>query len=295
MLLCDDQHVPEVYVNDVEKISADPGHVCVPTVQPIYQTFLQQLAAQFPSVGGSNNVLGSIPTTYPSFDITLIPIIPEDQTIDEVVTEPYNEDDRSIPEYNPQSEYGLDDFNEDYIGRSGSREGVNDKSDSHHGMVSDRSLKPKEIMTDMQVEHGLGLNYTKAWKAKEHAENNVFGPLDMSYQLLPAYCHELKCVNPDTSAISFWPQLQSTFFTIVVSAFLQINTPQLQSSTCYGIFGLLDTPIVNILPRGFSLLLEKKPHLFITLGSSRRSGITCLKRSKGFFFFLVAVESNIPM
>ncbi|TXG74131.1 hypothetical protein EZV62_002710 [Acer yangbiense] len=62
--------------------------------------------------------------------------------------------------------------------------------------VSGRSLKPKEIMIDMQVEHGLDLNDTKAWKAKEHAENNVFGPLDMSYQLLPAYCHQLKLVNP---------------------------------------------------------------------------------------------------
>ncbi|KAK4836456.1 hypothetical protein QYF36_023345 [Acer negundo] len=107
MLLCDDQHVPEVYVNVVEKISADPGHVGVPTVQPIYQTFLQQLAAQFPSVGGSNNVLGSIPTTDPS-----------------------------IPEYNPHSEYGLNDFNEDYIGHSGSREGVNDEPAPYHGMGS---------------------------------------------------------------------------------------------------------------------------------------------------------------
>ncbi|KAK4842356.1 hypothetical protein QYF36_020054 [Acer negundo] len=198
MLLCDDQYIPEVYVSAVEKVSAKPGHVIVPTVQPIYQTFLQQLAAQISSVGGSNNVLGSIPTTDPSFDQIVNPIIPEDQTIDEVVTEPYNEDDRSILEYNPHSEYGLDDFDEDYIGHSGSREGVNDEPAPHHGIVSGRSLKPKETMTDMQVELDLGLNYTKAWKAKEHAENNVFGPIDISYQLLPAYCHELKHVNPGT-------------------------------------------------------------------------------------------------
>ncbi|TXG69643.1 hypothetical protein EZV62_004578 [Acer yangbiense] len=364
MLLCDDQHVPEVYVSVIEKVSAEPGHVGVPTVQPIYQTFLQQLAAQFPSTGGSNNVWGSIPTIDPSYDQTVNPIILEDQTIDEVVEEPYNEDDISILEYNPHSEYGLDDFNEDYIHHSGSREGVNDEPTHDHGMGSDptdggggctgfvplvsagpsrdsfeddgvnvadmsgnavprpwiipgasnhsfelarteesslcnrlskggmfeskkclkralqsyalnedfeirvtrlsttryeagckdpkckfqiraikmeggnywivrifeedhsctidalhncyhqvsawligetlspklavsgRSLKPKEIMTDMQVEHGLALNYTKAWKAKEHAENNIFGPPHMSYQLLPAYCHELKLVNP---------------------------------------------------------------------------------------------------
>ncbi|KAI9169648.1 hypothetical protein LWI28_015515 [Acer negundo] len=137
MLLCDDQYIPEVYVSAVEKVSAKPGHVIVPTVQPIYQTFLQQLAAQISSVGGSNNVLGSIPTTDPSFDQIVNPIIPEDQTIDEVVTEPYNEDDRSILEYNPHSEYGLDDFDEDYIGHSGSREGVNDEPAPHHGIGSD--------------------------------------------------------------------------------------------------------------------------------------------------------------
>ncbi|TXG62181.1 hypothetical protein EZV62_013544 [Acer yangbiense] len=365
MLLCDDQHVPEVYVSAVEKVSAERGHVGVPTVQPIYQTFSQQLAAQFPSGGGSNNVWGSIPTTNPSFDQTMNPIIVEDQTIDEMVEEPNNEDDRSIPEYNPHNEYGLDDFNDYYNGDGGSHEGVNDEAAHHHGMdsnptdgggctgfvppvfagpsrdtfeddgvnvanmsknsfprpwiipgasnhcfelarteessscnrlskggmfeskkclkralqfyavkedfeirvtrssttryeagckdpgckfqlravkmeggnywivriferdhsctidglhnryrqasawligemlspklaVNGRSLKPKEIMTDMQVEYGLRLNYTKAWKTKEHAENNVFGPPDMSYQLLPAYCHELKRVNPGT-------------------------------------------------------------------------------------------------
>ncbi|KAK0600283.1 hypothetical protein LWI29_013364 [Acer saccharum] len=68
---------------------------------------------------------------------TVNPIILEDQTINEVVEEPYNEDDRSIPEYNPHSEYGLDDFNEDYIRHSGSREGVNDELAHDHGMGSD--------------------------------------------------------------------------------------------------------------------------------------------------------------
>ena len=40
MLLCDNGHVPEVYVSVVEKVIAEPSHVGVPTVQPIYQTFL---------------------------------------------------------------------------------------------------------------------------------------------------------------------------------------------------------------------------------------------------------------
>ncbi|TXG46823.1 hypothetical protein EZV62_026117 [Acer yangbiense] len=315
MLLCDDGHVPEVYVSVVEKVSVEPGHVGVCTDQPIYQSFRQQLAAQFQSAGGSNNVVGSIPTTNHAVETPSVnPIIYEDPTINEVMPGRCNEDERSIPDYNPHTDYGLDDFDEDYNGDSGSREGVNDNPAHYDGMDSDpseggrsgsmppviggpnrdaceddainvgggsgtavsqpwiipgvsnysfevvrteessscnrlskgkmeggnywivqkfeeehsctiddlhnrnrqasawligeilapklavsgRSLKPKEIMVDMQVEHGLGLLYSKALRAKQLAEENVFGPPDISYQLLPAYCHQLKLVNPGT-------------------------------------------------------------------------------------------------
>ncbi|KAI9201523.1 hypothetical protein LWI28_024718 [Acer negundo] len=70
-----------------------------------------------------------------SLDQIVNPIIPEDQTIDEMVAEPSNEDERSIPKYNPYSEYGLNDFDEDYIGHSGSRKDVNDEPTHHHGIV----------------------------------------------------------------------------------------------------------------------------------------------------------------
>ncbi|KAK3221293.1 hypothetical protein Dsin_008318 [Dipteronia sinensis] len=138
MLMCDEGHVPEVYVSVVEKVSAEPGNMGVPTVQPVYQSFLQQLAAQFQSGGGSNNVLASIPTTDHAFEIPSVnPVISDDPTINEVLAEPYNEDERSIPEYNPHSEYGLDDFDEDCIGHSGSRDGMNDEPAHYHGMGSD--------------------------------------------------------------------------------------------------------------------------------------------------------------
>ncbi|KAK2652635.1 hypothetical protein Ddye_012491 [Dipteronia dyeriana] len=94
--------------------------------------------AQFQSGGGSNNGLGFIPTTDHVFQtLTGNPIIFEDPTIHEVLTEPYNEDESSIPEYNFHSEYGLEDFDEDYIGDGGSREGVNNEAAYHHGMSSD--------------------------------------------------------------------------------------------------------------------------------------------------------------
>ncbi|KAK2652636.1 hypothetical protein Ddye_012492 [Dipteronia dyeriana] len=54
-------------------------------------------------------------------------------------------------------------------------------------VVSDRSLKPNEIMDDKQV--------TKTLRVKGLVEQNIFGLPDLSYQLLHAYCHELKRAN----------------------------------------------------------------------------------------------------
>ena len=53
-------------------------------------------------------------------------------------------------------------------------------------------------MVEMQVEHGLHLLYSKAWRAKDHAEVSVFGAPEESFKLLPGYCHRLKEVNPGT-------------------------------------------------------------------------------------------------
>ncbi|KAK2662492.1 hypothetical protein Ddye_001066 [Dipteronia dyeriana] len=53
-------------------------------------------------------------------------------------------------------------------------------------------------MVEIQVKHGLHLLYSKAWRAKDHVEASVFGPLEESFKLLPAYCHRLEEVNPGT-------------------------------------------------------------------------------------------------
>ncbi|KAK3170400.1 hypothetical protein Dsin_000105 [Dipteronia sinensis] len=55
-------------------------------------------------------------------------------------------------------------------------------------------------MTNIQVEHGLDFLYTKAWRAKEHAQNIVFGEPNLSYQLLPGY-HQLMRVNSGTVTV----------------------------------------------------------------------------------------------
>ncbi|KAK1592906.1 hypothetical protein Q3G72_032260 [Acer saccharum] len=76
-------------------------------------------------------------------------------------------------------------------------------------------------MSDMQVEHGLGLLYSKALRAKELVEQNVFGPLDLSYQLLPAYCHQLKLMNPGiVTAIKTNAAQQFEYLFIALSASL---------------------------------------------------------------------------
>ncbi|KAK3221292.1 hypothetical protein Dsin_008317 [Dipteronia sinensis] len=88
-------------------------------------------------------------------------------------------------------------------------------------------------MTDMQVEHGLGLLYSKALRAKELAEQNVFGPPDLSYQLLPAYCHQLKCVNPGTvTAIKTDGAKKFEYLFIALSASLAGFQTSIQPAIC---------------------------------------------------------------
>ncbi|KAK4855397.1 hypothetical protein QYF36_006904 [Acer negundo] len=53
-------------------------------------------------------------------------------------------------------------------------------------------------MVEMQVEHGLHLLYTKAWRAKDHVEASVFGAPEESFKLFSTYYHLLKEVNPVT-------------------------------------------------------------------------------------------------
>ncbi|TXG51372.1 hypothetical protein EZV62_023896 [Acer yangbiense] len=53
-------------------------------------------------------------------------------------------------------------------------------------------------MVELQLEHGLHLLYSKAWRAKDLAEASVFGAPEESFKLLLAYCHRLKEVNPRT-------------------------------------------------------------------------------------------------
>ncbi|TXG53041.1 hypothetical protein EZV62_022210 [Acer yangbiense] len=61
--------------------------------------------------------------------------------------------------------------------------------------VHGHSLKPKDIMVEMQLEHVLHLLYSKAWRANDLVKASVFGAPEESFKLLHAYCHRLKEKN----------------------------------------------------------------------------------------------------
>ena len=61
-----------------------------------------------------------------------------------------------------------------------------------------RIYTPKNIQADIQSEYGVLLSYSKAWRAKEAALTLLSGDPAASYNLLPLYCHVLKCCNNGT-------------------------------------------------------------------------------------------------
>ncbi|KAK6123079.1 hypothetical protein DH2020_043182 [Rehmannia glutinosa] len=54
---------------------------------------------------------------------------------------------------------------------------------------------PTDIIRDMKDEHGISLDYKKAWRSKEKALEIIRGKSDESYQKLPAYLYMLEETN----------------------------------------------------------------------------------------------------
>ncbi|KAK2662228.1 hypothetical protein Ddye_000802 [Dipteronia dyeriana] len=207
MLLCDGGHVPDVYVNVVEKdLTINEDESSIPEYNSHNEYGLEDFAEDYIGDGGSRRGVndeatyhhgmssdsidggrrGSVPSVFTGLsrdtfkdggiNVGGINVGDRSRTL---VSQP-----RIIPGASNYS-FELDRTDES-------------SSCKRLSKVSGRSLKPKEIMTDMQVEHGISLLYTKALKAKGLAEQNVFDSSDLSYRLLPAYCHELKHVNHGT-------------------------------------------------------------------------------------------------
>ena len=65
-----------------------------------------------------------------------------------------------------------------------------------------RVIQPVDVIGEMKSSHGIEILYSKAWKAKEYAQNMVYGfPLD-SFQMLPSYFYILEQQNQGTVTIA---------------------------------------------------------------------------------------------
>ncbi|XP_062114778.1 uncharacterized protein LOC133826279 [Humulus lupulus] len=60
------------------------------------------------------------------------------------------------------------------------------------------TYRPRQIIRDMRDEHGVGVTYNKAWRAKTLAADDVRGSNEESYALLPSYLYMLQLANPGT-------------------------------------------------------------------------------------------------
>ncbi|KAK2649480.1 hypothetical protein Ddye_016969 [Dipteronia dyeriana] len=49
------------------------------------------------------------------------------------------------------------------------------------------TLKPKDIMMEIQLHYGIHIQYTKDWQAKDHAESIIFRPIVDSFQRISLY------------------------------------------------------------------------------------------------------------
>nr|XP_016510378.1 PREDICTED: uncharacterized protein LOC107827708 [Nicotiana tabacum] len=71
-------------------------------------------------------------------------------------------------------------------------------------IVKDKYVNPKNIYTakdiikDIQKQHGIEVSYMKAWRAKEIAMAMIRGSLSDSYKELPKYFYMLEQTNPGT-------------------------------------------------------------------------------------------------
>ncbi|ERN18512.1 hypothetical protein AMTR_s00065p00037640 [Amborella trichopoda] len=60
--------------------------------------------------------------------------------------------------------------------------------------------KPKEILQDIQKQHGFTISYKKAWRGYQRCMTAIYGSFEDGYRLLPAYCEQIKLTNPDSIA-----------------------------------------------------------------------------------------------
>ena len=65
-------------------------------------------------------------------------------------------------------------------------------------LVDGYLIRPKDVVAEMRLKHGIDILYNKAWKAKEYAESFVYGEPLQSFQKLPSYLYMLEQAIPGT-------------------------------------------------------------------------------------------------
>ncbi|KAL9308344.1 putative transposase, MuDR, plant, Zinc finger, SWIM-type [Arabidopsis thaliana] len=67
---------------------------------------------------------------------------------------------------------------------------------SNHFEGGKLPLRPKQLMEIFRKDHGIGINYSKAWRVQEHATELARGLPDDSFEVLPRWFHRVQVTNP---------------------------------------------------------------------------------------------------
>jgi len=57
-------------------------------------------------------------------------------------------------------------------------------------------LGPKQLIEIFRKDHGVGINYSKAWRVQEHVVELARGLPDDSFEVLPRWFHRVQVTNP---------------------------------------------------------------------------------------------------
>lgn len=87
----------------------------------------------------------------------------------------------------------------------------------------DINYKPKDILNDIQKQYGITIPYKQAWRAKERALATIYGSSEEGYCVLPAYCDEIKRINPGTVAEVFTSGVDNRFQNLFISFYASIH------------------------------------------------------------------------